>query len=133
MPHPAMIRFPGVEALGRFTHGTLALAPFERRLDGGGDARRNLVLHRKNIGEIPVVVENGVAPGGVVATGVNFTTAPTTRQRPLCPYPQQARFIGGPGGDLSVATNYECHRADKAKSSTLGPARWPRKGSQSRP
>ena len=53
-------------------------------------------------------VENGVAPGSVVATGVNFTTAPTTRQRPLCPYPQQARFIGGPGGDLSVPTNYEC-------------------------
>jgi pimeloyl-ACP methyl ester carboxylesterase len=53
-------------------------------------------------------VENGVAPGNVVATGVNFTTAPTTRQRPLCPYPQQARFIGGLGGDLSVATNYEC-------------------------
>jgi pimeloyl-ACP methyl ester carboxylesterase len=53
-------------------------------------------------------VENGVAPGSVVASGVNFTTAPTTRQRPLCPYPQQARFIGGPGGDLSVATDYEC-------------------------
>jgi len=53
-------------------------------------------------------VENGVAPSSVVATGVNFTTAPTTRQRPLCPYPQQARFIGGTGGDLSVATNYEC-------------------------
>jgi pimeloyl-ACP methyl ester carboxylesterase len=53
-------------------------------------------------------VENGVAPGSIVATGVNFNTAPTTRQRPLCPYPQQARFIGGPGGDLSVATNYEC-------------------------
>jgi hypothetical protein len=50
----------------------------------------------------------GVAPSIVVATGVNFTTAPTTRQRPLCPYPQQARFIGGTGGDLSVATNYEC-------------------------
>jgi pimeloyl-ACP methyl ester carboxylesterase len=53
-------------------------------------------------------VENGLAPSSVVATGVNFTTAPTTRQRPLCPYPQQARFIGGPGGNLSVATNYEC-------------------------
>jgi feruloyl esterase len=58
----------------------------------------------------PIVqwVENGIAPGPVVASGTHFTTAPTTRQRPLCPYPQQARFIGGPGGDLSVAANYTC-------------------------
>jgi hypothetical protein len=53
-------------------------------------------------------VENGVAPGSVVATGVNFTATPITRQRPLCSYPQQAHFIGGSGGDLSVATNYDC-------------------------
>jgi feruloyl esterase len=53
-------------------------------------------------------VENGVAPGAIVARGVNFTSAPTTRSRPLCPYPQEARFTGGPGGDLSLATNYTC-------------------------
>lgn len=53
-------------------------------------------------------VEDGIAPGPIVASGVNFTSAPTTRQRPLCPYPQQARFIGGPGGDLSLAQNYTC-------------------------
>lgn len=53
-------------------------------------------------------VENGISPGPVVASGTHFTTAPTTRSRPLCPYPQQARFIGGAGGDLGVATNYQC-------------------------
>jgi hypothetical protein len=53
-------------------------------------------------------VENGVQPGPVVASGTHFTSAPTTRSRPLCPYPQQARFIGGAGGDLSVAANYTC-------------------------
>ena len=53
-------------------------------------------------------VENGVALGAVIAKGTAFTSAPATRSRPLCPYPQQARFIGGPGGDLSLATNYQC-------------------------
>ena len=53
-------------------------------------------------------VENGIAPGAVIATGTRFTSAPTTRQRPLCPYPQQARFIGGTSGDFSVAFNYTC-------------------------
>jgi feruloyl esterase len=46
-------------------------------------------------------VENGTPPGSINATGVNFTPAtyqvpfvqgPATRTRPLCPYPQQARW-----------------------------------------
>lgn len=65
-------------------------------------------------------VENGVAPGPVIGTGTNFVptnsgygvgvsvTGPSTRHRPICPYPQQARYIGALGGDLSVANNYEC-------------------------
>jgi hypothetical protein len=55
-------------------------------------------------------VENRTAPGPIPATGVTFNArvyqvvgnyitdtfvnAPTTRSRPLCPYPQQARFTG---------------------------------------
>lgn len=61
-------------------------------------------------------VENGVPPGPVNATGTNFTPAayqvsfvqgPTTRSRPLCPYPQQARFTGSTSnvGGVVVATN----------------------------
>jgi hypothetical protein len=67
-------------------------------------------------------VENGAAPGPVVASGVNFTStvyqvgfiagpptnAPTTRSRPLCPYPQEARYIGTTTAGLSDAANYEC-------------------------
>jgi Tannase and feruloyl esterase len=71
-------------------------------------------------------VENGVAPGPIIATGTNFaaTTAgygaglssdvipgllgPTTRSRRLCPYPQQARYIGSTTAGLSDASNYEC-------------------------
>jgi hypothetical protein len=80
-------------------------------------------------------VENDSAPGSVDATGVNFNAttyqvgfvsgqpdnAPTTRTRPLCPYPQQARFTGprtvvngvpvalNPS-DLADSVNYTCIR-----------------------
>jgi len=65
-------------------------------------------------------VENGVPPGPIVASGTNFTGlwqvpagAPTTRSRPVCPYPQQARYIGPTSGanfpsGLGVAANYTC-------------------------
>jgi Tannase and feruloyl esterase len=73
-------------------------------------------------------VENGTPPGPVNATGTNFTPAvyqvsfvqgPATRSRPLCPYPQQLRFIGSVSTvsgvpvatnqtDLADATKYRC-------------------------
>jgi len=53
-------------------------------------------------------VEHGIAPDAIIASGTNFTSPPTTRSRPLCPYPQEVRYVGPPGGDLSVATNYKC-------------------------
>jgi tannase/feruloyl esterase len=73
-------------------------------------------------------VEKGIAPGPVTASGTNFTPAiyqvnfvqgPAARSRPLCPYPQQARFTGSvvnSGGvpvaanqaDLADPANYQC-------------------------
>jgi pimeloyl-ACP methyl ester carboxylesterase len=53
-------------------------------------------------------VEHGVAPDAIIASGTRFTSEPTTRTRPLCAYPQEVRYVGLPGGDLSVATNYKC-------------------------
>jgi Tannase and feruloyl esterase len=73
-------------------------------------------------------IENGTPPGPINATGVNFTPAtyqvsfvqgPATRTRPLCPYPEQARFTGSVsliGGvpvasnpaDLADPTKYQC-------------------------
>ena len=53
-------------------------------------------------------VERGMAPDTILASGKNFTSAPTTRSRPLCPYPQEVRYIGPKGGDLGIATNYKC-------------------------
>jgi feruloyl esterase len=79
--------------------------------------------------------ENGTAPAGIPATGVNFNAttyqlvgnyitggfvnAPTTRSRLLCPYPQQARFTGATKvsngvpvatnpADLALSANYKC-------------------------
>lgn len=58
----------------------------------------------------PIVnwVEKGIAPDQIAASGTNFASAPTSRSRPLCPYPQTARYVGVPGGDISLASNYAC-------------------------
>jgi hypothetical protein len=53
-------------------------------------------------------VEHGVPPDAIIASGTRFTSAPTTRSRPLCPFPQEVRYIGPQGGDLSAASNYKC-------------------------
>jgi hypothetical protein len=60
-------------------------------------------------------IENGVAPESVIASGTNFSSTlgtltglPTTRSRPLCPYPQTLRYTGPAGGDISIASNYTC-------------------------
>jgi len=80
-------------------------------------------------------VENGTAPGPITAIGRNFNAAtyqvvgdyitgafvnaPTTRTRPLCPFPQQVRFVGSTTvmngvpvatnpADLANTANYAC-------------------------
>jgi hypothetical protein len=79
-------------------------------------------------------IENGVAPGPINATGVNFTPAtyqvsfvqgPTTRTRPLCPYPQQARFTGNVSviGGVPVATN-PADLADPTKYQCVAAEPW---------
>jgi feruloyl esterase len=67
-------------------------------------------------------IENSVAPDAVVATGTNFSSTlgtltglPTTRSRPLCPYPQTLRYAGPAGGDISIAANYSCLGGDSHK------------------
>ncbi|KAF5879405.1 putative feruloyl esterase b precursor protein [Botrytis fragariae] len=53
-------------------------------------------------------VENDTAPTQVIATEWNdeATLDHVTNQRPICMYPQQAKYIGT--GNTSVATNWEC-------------------------
>jgi len=55
-------------------------------------------------------VENGVAPDSIVAT--HSSGGEVDNERPLCPYPQQARYIGPAGGADNpanwVAENFQC-------------------------
>lgn len=53
-------------------------------------------------------VEDGAAPNVILASGTKFTSAPTARSRPLCPYPQEVRYVGSSADDISIATNYKC-------------------------
>ena len=57
--------------------------------------------------------------GHIIVTGettsgiwdVNPSSTPTTVgtfTRPLCPYPQEARYVGPADGDLADAANYGC-------------------------
>lgn len=56
-------------------------------------------------------VEQGVAPDRIVAS----QTLPdkTVRTRPLCPYPQQAKWTGS--GSTDDAANFTCARPDKGR------------------
>ena len=54
-------------------------------------------------------VEKGVAPGSIIATQWRIdgdTASGLVRTRPLCPYPEQARFNGS--GNPNDAINYSC-------------------------
>jgi feruloyl esterase len=51
-------------------------------------------------------VEQGVAPDQVVATKRAGANAPAQRTRPLCPYPQVARYKGS--GSTDEAANFNC-------------------------
>jgi feruloyl esterase len=53
-------------------------------------------------------VEHGTAPDRIIASGTRFASPPATRSRPLCPYPQETRYVGPTGGDLGAAVNYAC-------------------------
>jgi len=61
---------------------------------------------------VPLVnwVENGQAPDAIVAT--HSTDNVVDNERPLCTYPQRARYIGPAGGESTrrnwVARNFEC-------------------------
>jgi len=53
-------------------------------------------------------VEHGTAPDQIVATKWHNDTLTDSvlRQRPLCPYPKQAKYSGH--GDPNVAENWSC-------------------------
>jgi len=50
--------------------------------------------------------EQGKAPASIVAT--HWTFGKLDRSRPLCPYPQVAKYIGGAAGDVADAAYFVC-------------------------
>jgi len=55
-------------------------------------------------------VENGVAPEAITST--HSTDGQVDNERPLCTYPQQARYTGPAGGENNqenwIAENFSC-------------------------
>jgi feruloyl esterase len=49
-------------------------------------------------------VERGIAPAQVIAS--HATNQKVDRTRPLCPYPQVARYTGS--GSMDEAANFRC-------------------------
>jgi feruloyl esterase len=57
-------------------------------------------------------VENGIAPSTIIATrGAPGATGSPRISRPLCPYPQAAKYKGS--GDPNSADNFACANAEK--------------------
>ncbi|MGG5821179.1 tannase/feruloyl esterase family alpha/beta hydrolase [Falsiroseomonas sp. HW251] len=84
----------GAEATGRFAR--LFMVPGMNHC-GGGPAFENFDA----IAAIEGWVERGEAPSHILARGPAFPG----RSRPLCPYPQVARYVGG---NESEAASFEC-------------------------
>jgi feruloyl esterase len=51
-------------------------------------------------------VEQGIAPDQIIATKRQGPQSPASRTRPLCPYPQVARYKGS--GSMDEAGNFSC-------------------------
>ena len=80
-----------------------ALSSSVHSVPGFSNCRHDILLALMNW------VENGTAPNDIIATKwVNDTNSKyeVARQRPICKFPQQARFIGS--GDPNLPQNWEC-------------------------
>jgi feruloyl esterase len=68
-------------------------------------------------------VEKGIAPATIVASRV--VDGKAVRTRPLCPYPEVARYKGA--GSIDAADSFECRRptADATAGAARGPASRP--------
>jgi feruloyl esterase len=123
--HGKIIWYHGVSDPGPPVHGTIAYYQALAARNGGVEQTKEFarLFLIPNMGHCrggpatdqfdmltPLVewVEQGKAPDQIIASGMRFSSPPTTRSRPLCPYPQEARYVGPAGGDLGAASNYAC-------------------------
>ncbi len=75
---------------------------------GGGfpePAKAQRTAESHVVGALARWVEQGVAPASIVATRYDDTGA-ITRQRPICAYPQMARYRGS--GDVNAVESFTC-------------------------
>ena len=72
--------------------------------NGFGPARTD--SERDLLSALEAWVEKGAAPQKLVGTGTAVNDSKATLTRPLCPYPQTARYLGK--GDPNDAHNFEC-------------------------
>lgn len=86
-------------------HARLFLAPGMGHC-GGGPGPNNW----DKLADLVNWVEQGVAPDSIIAT--RATRGQVDNERPLCPFPQQARYVGPAGGADDptnwTATNFRC-------------------------
>ena len=118
-----IIWYHGVSDPGPPVHGTIAYYKELTTRNGGAEKTQEFarLFLIPNMGHCrggpatdqfdmltPLVawVEQGKAPDKIIASGTRFTSAPTTRSRPLCPYPQVARYTGS--GSNDEAANFAC-------------------------
>jgi len=83
--------------------GALGPAPGSvHSVPGFSDAKHDALL------ALMAWVEIGTAPDQIIATKFqnDTTTDQVMRQRPLCPYPKQAKYVGK--GDPDAAENWQC-------------------------
>ena len=79
---------------------------------------RNIPDHFDPIAALEDWVENGVAPNSMEARQWNASGA-TVRSRPLCPYPEVARYSGS--GSIDEAASFQCRKPDPGN--VAGPGR----------
>ena len=60
------------------------------------------------LGALEAWVEQGHAPESMIATHFSDDTGQPDRTRPLCPYPEVARYVGA--GDIDDAVSFRCVR-----------------------
>jgi feruloyl esterase len=77
---------------------------FGNLLQGGGPA--TVDPEHDVVSALDRLVEKGAAPEKIIGTGTAVDNPSKTLTRPLCPYPQVARYNGT--GDTNDAANFAC-------------------------